>query len=80
MLGQISLAGSELDPTSQELAARGPEVDQLGEFRQNAIGSHAASTFLLPLFSRLFFTPPSCYKDMCKKFFSLNVICVISLF
>lgn len=57
MLGQISLAGSELDPTSQELAARGPEVDQLGELRQNAIGSHAASTFLITALLQAFLHP-----------------------
>lgn len=51
------MAGSELDPTSQELAARGPEVDQLGELRQNAIGSHAASTFLITALLQAFLHP-----------------------
>lgn len=47
------MAGSELDPTSQELAAWGPEVDQLGELRQK----RAASTFLITALLQAFLHP-----------------------
>lgn len=69
----MSQAGSELDPSCQELAAREHEVDQLGELRQNAIGSHAASTFLITSLLQAFLHPTSCYKHTCKKFFSFLI-------
>lgn len=76
----MSLAVSELDPSSQELAARGPEVEQVGELRQNAIGSHAASTFLITALLWAFLHPTFTLSTHMQEVLNFNMIYVISLF